>query len=165
MLTRIREIDSPAIIVQRTPTQIGFLSPAQLLEAPVAAIVPRAIWPGKPILDSGYQFGQTYYDVPTSVYTSYAITPAGDLYRHGGWIPVIVGMFLLGCVVRLLDDVLDVRANPHSIFLVLLLFPGLVKQENDWVGMLAGIPAMLLVWLFASYMTFRKRERILVGRT
>jgi hypothetical protein len=165
LLTRIREIDSPAIIVQRTPTQIGFLSPVQLLEAPVAAIVPRAIWPSKPILDSGYQFGQTYYDVPTSVYTSYAITPAGDLYRHGGWIPVIVGMFLLGCLVRLLDDVVDIRANPHSIFLVLLLFPGLVKQEDDWVGMLAGIPAMLLVWLFATYMTFRKRERILADRT
>jgi len=160
LLTRIREIDSPAIIMQRTPDEIGFLSPVQLVEAPVVTLVPRAVWPGKPILDTGYEFSQTYYDLPTTVYTSSAIPPVGDLYRHGGWIPVIVGMFLLGCAVRLLDDVVDVGGNPHSIFLFLLLFPSLVKQEDDWVGMLAGIPGMLLIWLLATYLTFRKREQL-----
>jgi hypothetical protein len=50
-------------------------------------------------------------------------------------------------------------ATPHSIFLFLLLFPSLVKQEDDWVGMLAGIPGMLLIWLFATDLTFRRRER------
>ena len=67
LLTRIREIDSPAIIMQRTPTQIGFASPAQLVEAPIATLVPRAVWPSKPILDSGYQFGQTYFELPATV--------------------------------------------------------------------------------------------------
>ena len=68
-------------------------------------------------------------------------------------------MFLLGCGVRLLDDVMDVYGSPHCIFLFLLLFPSLVKQEGDWVGTLAGIPGTLLIWLFATYLTFRKRER------
>jgi hypothetical protein len=159
LLTRLREIDNPAIIMQRTPDEVKFLSPVQLVEAPIVILVPRAVWPGKPILDTGYDFSQTYYDLPASAYTSSAITPVGDLYQHGGWIPVIVGMFLLGCGVRLLDDVMDVRGNPHSIFLFLLLFPTLVKQENDWIGMLAGTPGTLLVWLLAVYLTFRKRER------
>jgi hypothetical protein len=145
--------------MQRTPDEVKFLSPVQLVEAPIVILVPRAVWPGKPILDTGYDFSQTYYDLPASAYTSSAITPVGDLYQHGGWIPVIVGMFLLGCGVRLLDDVMDVRGNPHSIFLFLLLFPTLVKQENDWIGMLAGTPGTLLVWLLAVYLTFRKRER------
>jgi hypothetical protein len=43
LLTRIREIDSPAIITQRTPEEIGFLSPAQLVEAPIVTLVPRAV--------------------------------------------------------------------------------------------------------------------------
>ena len=72
---------------------------------------------------------------------------------------MIVGMFLLGCGVRFLDDVMDVCGNPHSVFLFLLLFPSLVKQEDDWMGTLAGIPGMLLVWLFATYLTFRRTER------
>jgi hypothetical protein len=158
--TRIREIDNPAIIVQRTPGEIGFLSPVQLVDGPLVNLVPRALWPGKPILDSGYQFSQQYYDLPSNLYTSSAITPVGDLYRHGGWIPVIVGMFFLGCGTRLFDDLMQVYNNPHSIFLFLLLFPILVKQENDWVGTLAGIPGTLLVWVFATYLTFRRKERL-----
>ena len=159
ILSRIREIDSPAIIMQRTPAEIGFVSPVQLATAPIAALVPRAVWPGKPILDPGYEFSRAYYELPTTVYTSSAITPVGDLYLHGGWIPVIVGMFLLGCGVRLFDDVMDVYGSPHCIFLFLLLFPSLVKQEDDWVGTLTGIPGALLIWLFATYLTFRRRDR------
>jgi hypothetical protein len=158
LLQRIRETDSPAIIVQRTSGQIPFGSPASLVEAPLIDIVPRAVWPGKPILDTGYQFSQQYYELPSTVYTSSAITPIGDLYRHGGWIPVIVGMALLGCVVRLLDDVIDIRANPHVIFLVLLLFPALVNGEDDWISLFASIPGILLVWLSAVALTFRPRR-------
>jgi hypothetical protein len=158
LLQRIQEIDSPAIILQRTPSQIAFSSPVQLVDAPVAALVPRAIWPSKPILDTGYQFSQDYYELPSTIYTSSSITPVGDLYRHGGWLPVMVGMLLLGSMVRLLDDVLDVRANPHAIFLVLLLFPSLVKGEQDWVTLLAGIPATVLIWVFSVRLTFCARS-------
>ena len=154
---RIREIDSPAIVMQRTPGQIPYSSPAQLIEAPLLDMVPRAVWPGKPILATGYQFSQQYYGLPASLYTASAITPVGDLYRHGGWIPVIAGMFLLGCGVRLLDDVLDVRSNPHAIFLVLLLLPTLVTGEQDWATLLASIPATLLVWLLATALAFQPR--------
>ena len=73
---------------------------------------------------------------------------------------MIAGMFLIGCGTRLLDDVMDVYDNPHCIFLFLLLFPSLVNQEDDWTETLAGIPGILLIWLFATYLTFRKRERL-----
>ena len=154
---RIREIDSPAIVIQRTPGQIAYSSPAQLIEAPLLDMVPRVVWPGKPILATGYQISQQYYGLPASLYTSSAITPVGDLYRHGGWIPVIAGMFLLGCGVRLLNDVLDVRSNPHVIFLVLLLLPTLVTGEQDWATFLASIPAILLIWLSATALAFQPR--------
>jgi hypothetical protein len=133
LLQRIREIDSPAIILQRTPAQVAFSSPAQLVEAPLADIVPRAIWSGKPILATGYRFSQEYYGLPPTLYTSSVITPVDDLYRYGGWIPVIVGMLALRCGIRMLDDVLDVRTNPHAIFLILLLLPSLVLGEQGWV--------------------------------
>jgi hypothetical protein len=158
LLQRLQEIDSPAIIIQRTPSQVAFTSPAQLVEAPLADLIPRAVWPGKPILDTGYEFNLQYYGLPSTVYTSSAITPVGDLYRHGGWGPVVLGMFVLGCGIRLLDDVLDVRRNPHAIFLVLLLFPALVNGEQDWVTLFAGMPSAVLVWLVAVALTFRPRE-------
>jgi hypothetical protein len=159
LLQRVREIDSPAIIMQRTPGQVAFSSSVQLAEMPIAEIVPRAVWPGKPIVATGYQFSQQYYGLPATLYTSSAITPVGDLYRHGGWVPVIAGMFLLGCLVRLLDDVIDVRRNPHAIFLVLLFFPTLVKGEDDWASILASVPTTAAFWLLAVSLTFRRRSR------
>jgi hypothetical protein len=156
---RIREIDSPAIIVQRTPGQIPFRSPVQLVEAPIAGMVPRAIWPGKPLAVTGYHFSQEFFGLPSTVYTATADTQIGGLYWYGGWIPVIAGMFLLGCGVRLLDHVLDVRVNPHAVFLVLLLFPSLVKSEDDWESIVASLPATLVIWLMATVITFRARRR------
>jgi hypothetical protein len=73
LLQRLQEIDSPAIILQRTPSKISFTSPAQLIEAPVADLMPRAIWHSKPIMDTGYQFNQEYYGIPSTVYTSRVI--------------------------------------------------------------------------------------------
>jgi hypothetical protein len=67
---------------------------------------------------------------------------------------MLAGMFMLGCAVRLLDDQLDVRANPHGIFLVLLVFPLLVTGENDWGSVLSSIPATAAVWLLAIVVTF-----------
>ena len=114
LLKRIREIDSPAIIMQRTPRQIAFASPVQLVEAPMAEMIPRVIWPGKPVSLAGDWFSQGYYELPSTSFTASALTPVGGLYQHGGWIPVIAGMFFLGVGVRLLDDILDARTNPHA---------------------------------------------------
>lgn len=157
---RIREIDNVAVVLQRTPAQIPFASPVQLIEQPVIGMIPRAVWPGKPILATGYQFGQIFYDLPPNVYTSTPDTMAGGLYWHGGWISVIAGMILFGAAIRLLDNALDVRANPHAIFLVLLLFPTLVGGETDWNAFLGAIPAILFVWLLSIAIIFRPRRRI-----
>jgi hypothetical protein len=153
---RIREIDSPAIIIQRTPSQIPYSSTAQLAIAPAVDLIPRALWPGKPILATGYEFSQQYFGLPPDIYTSSAITPEGDLYRHGGWPPVIVGMFALGCGIRVLDTLLDVRTSAHSVFLVIMLFPQLVNAEDDWISLLAGIPGWIILWIVVVRLSFRR---------
>jgi hypothetical protein len=154
---RIREIDNPAIIVQRTPGQVSSLSPLQLVEEPIAGLVPRAIWPSKPIFVTGTQVTVDFYELAPG--TSSTDTLIGGLYWHGGWIPVVVAMLLFGCGIRLLDDVLDVRANPHALFLVLLLFPSLVSGEQDWLSILSSIPATIFVWIVAIYITFGSQQR------
>ena len=73
---------------------------------------------------------------------------------------MIAGMFLLGCIVRLFDDVLDVRTNPHAIFLVILLFPDLVKDEGGWVSTITDIPVAIFIWLICLLLTFRLRKAV-----
>jgi len=143
---RMRETGAPAIVMQRTPSQIPYASPVLLATGPAAALIPRVVWPGKPVLATGYQFSEEYYGTGPGLYSSAAVTPLADLYRHGGWVPAVAGMFLLGAAVRVLDDVMDARRSPHAMLLVLLLFPGVVKGETDWATLIAGIPAMLVTW-------------------
>jgi hypothetical protein len=154
---RVRTIDTPAMIMQRTPSEIPYASPADLLIAPVVDLIPRILWPGKPILTPGYQISQEYFDLPATAYTSSDVTPEGDLFRHGGWLPLIVGMFLLGCVIRIVDEVADLRRGVHGAFLIILLFPGIVEAGTDCATLLAGIPGMILLWLAVVSLSFTRR--------
>ena len=90
--------------MQRTPSEIPYRNPADLIIAPGVDLIPRIVWPGKPILATGYQMSQEYFQLPPQIYTASTISPQGDLYRHGGWIPLIIGSFLGGCGIRILDD-------------------------------------------------------------
>ena len=157
LLQRVQEIDNSAVILQLSPGQVPYVSPAELMEIPLTGFVPRAVWHNKPLQLAMYQVSQEYYGQPATVYTAAGITPVGDLYRHGGWIPVITGMLFLGCAIRLLDDVLDIRRNPQIIFLLVLLYPTVVVAESGWIAIFSGIPLTVMTWLFAVAITFRRQ--------
>jgi hypothetical protein len=157
LAVRIRTIDSPAIIMQRTPGEIPYANPADLLIAPVVDLIPRIVWAGKPLQTPGYQISQEYYNLPPTVYTSSDVTPEGDLFRRGGWFPLIIGMFLIGCVIRIIDEVADLRRGVHGAFLIILLFPGVVQAGTDCASLLAGIPGQVVLWLVVVALCFTRR--------
>jgi hypothetical protein len=154
---RLALLSSPAIIMQRTPGEIGFTgTPAEMAEAPFLGIIPRAIWSDKPRDLTGYQFYPEYFGTP-SRYSWEAITLVGSLYQYGGWMPVLGGMLLFGCLLRLVDDAADIRDNPHAIFFILLLFPIIVEGQTSWLTTISAIPENVLFFLFAVCITFRPR--------
>ena len=59
---------------------------------------------------------------------------------------------------RVLDDVLDVRRDPHAALLVLLLWPDLATPEGSFTTMLAVLPGLILTWLVVTAATFRRLE-------
>lgn len=158
MLGRGLYIADVAIIMQRTPGQIPYLPTAQMITGVGGALIPRALWPGKPIFDPGYEFGQEYFEFSSTEYTSTAVTPMGDLYRYGGWIPVLAGMLFIGLLFRIIDDIIDVRNNPHTIFIPLLTFQALVMAEQDWISTLVAALLFLPFWWLAVSIGFRRRS-------
>ena len=100
-LTRVGDV---AVIVQKTPSQVPYRSATDLLSGPFLGLVPRSVWDEKPVLNAGYQMSSVYYGLPTSVHTSSALTPYGDLWRHGGLPIVVAGMLLTGVFIRTVDD-------------------------------------------------------------
>lgn len=141
---RESRISDVAIIVQRTPDQIPFQSGSAIVEAPILGVVPRIIWPTKPILTEGLQFSHLYYDIPAQVETSSAITPYGDLYIHGGYVTLVLGCLVLGFFISLLDVAGAALRDPRWVFVTLALFTVVMKQEMDYVNMVSTIPFALL---------------------
>lgn len=149
---RLSDISGPALVIQETPSQIPYASPAQIPETLAASLVPRVLWPGKPLGDPGLEFTREYYG--SDILTASAITPQGDLYRYGGWVTVVAGMAALGWLVRNLDDALDVR-TPQAALALLLLWPVLASPEDSYTGMLAVLPGLILTWIVVTAAAFR----------
>lgn len=152
---RLREIDNIAIIYQRTPSEIPYRGVGQLIIGPATAFIPRILWPGKPLILTGYNFSQQYYQLPSNVITSSAITPEGDLFRYAGIPAVIVGMLLFGALARLVDRELHpVNDLRYALFFV-PLFAALLNIETGIVAMVAGLPISIVAAMLAGKIAFK----------
>jgi len=158
---RLSRIGDVSIIAEKTPSTIPYKSSMELLSGPILGLIPRSIWPGKPVLDAGYQTNTEYYGAAASIHSSAAVTPYGDLYRRGGIVVVIVGMAVLGMFVRAVDDRegASPRLDPRLMFLPMLLFATLVKQEMDYLGLSATIVSVVLSAAFGARLASRRAQR------
>jgi len=89
------------IILHTTPNIIPYWGVDRLLMIP-AYVVPRALWPSKPILSLGVDFNIRYLGAPPTTNSSAAFTLFGDLYLSAGWPAVFVGMAIFGLIAALL---------------------------------------------------------------
>lgn len=96
---RFRYIDHVALINARTPSLYAYGDGTRYLYLPLLVAVPRALWNGKPVLDDGIRFSETYWEIPPLSRTSTPLTQIGDLLRNFGLIGVVIGMALWGGVV------------------------------------------------------------------
>lgn len=62
-------------------------------------MIPRVIWPDKPVVSDARRYSDLYFDYGGS---SYALTPIGDLLRNYGIVGIPIGMFILGLVLRVI---------------------------------------------------------------
>lgn len=164
-LVRWSRIGDVSVIVTQTPSRVPFLSPVELLTGPFLGFIPRSIWPSKPILDAGYQVNQIYYGRPSTIYSSAAVPVYADLYRHGGFPVLVVGMLFLGFFVRMIDSRTSTsgEVDLRLMFLPMLLFTSLVKQEVGYLALTASLLSILLTSAVAarlvSHRSNAQRER------
>lgn len=146
---RIRMVDNMLVIIDQTPDTHAFRSPGDLVAAPFTGLVPRAVWPDKPLRLSGADFYHDYYRGQGN--SSSAITFQGSLYMHGGGGIVVIGMVLLGAVVRRIDDSVarSLTIDPSVALLPLILFIPVAKQELEVTTLLASVPIYFLTYVIA----------------
>ena len=96
-MKRLTIVSSVAAILCDTGRRVDYRYGDTLILAPIGLLIPRFIWPDKPSISIGREFGDVFrlknsLDVETEISPSIV----GDFYWNFGVPGVVVGMFLFG---------------------------------------------------------------------
>jgi hypothetical protein len=81
----------------------------ETITAAFVALIPRILWPGKPIVAGSGDLVARYTGLQFSEGTSVGIGQVMELYINFGTAGIIVGFTLIGIIVRLLDTIAAVK--------------------------------------------------------
>lgn len=126
-----------------------------LVTSPVAAILPRTLWPSKP---SGSEFGNWVYTEvlgrnPTST-TRVGMGPVGYLYLAGGELVIVLAFLVLGVAHRVIwTAFFERRAGGLLIFLGLI--PSVVFLSSVFYDFVINGFRTFLILLVIQYVVFK----------
>ena len=156
-LERISNIAQLTSIVNLT-VQNGFYKGRA--SAPlVAAVIPRALWPDKPIVQLGAWFaleiGGATRGESGVVNNSINMTIPGELYLDFGWFAVIIGGLLFGGLIALFWNTSRFNDSPYNL-------TGCLWGGYLMLYALSGIGAdlQIVISLFSTYLVFYIIKRI-----
>lgn len=122
---------------------------------PALIVVPRAVWPDKPVADTGYWFSVQVWGEDPRARNSIAITWPGLLHLQFGLPSVLLGMFLVGILLRLLYERYGRPRSNYSLFFYVMLLSTLLRIDDDLSWLLAGaVRTFAILWLI-SLVAFR----------
>jgi len=133
-----------AHVVAKSPAEVPFWG-GDTYKPLLTAMIPRAVWPGKPLEATGGLFGKRY-DLfePTSV-TSLNLPWHIETYVNFGSIGVVIGMALIGAFLAVVDKLLNApgrREIEMGIGLGILM--PLTFQDSNFSVMVGTLPQFVL---------------------
>jgi hypothetical protein len=89
-------IDALALIVRYTPENRPYGLGQSYLQAPAQILIPREIWPNKPVFSPTLEFERDYMGAPEDFFGFTAQHFISDLYQNFHFFGVLGGLFLYG---------------------------------------------------------------------
>jgi hypothetical protein len=142
---------STGLVVALTPSVFPFEGLQQFVMLPTK-IVPRALWPDKPILSRGEWFSTNYRGLEEDS-TSSAMTMFGEGYLFYGWTGVCLGMMLVGGVLAVLYRAFN-RVSFLPVYLALL--PTMLEIEPELSSYLTTLVQRSIVFIVVFYLFSRR---------
>jgi hypothetical protein len=167
--TRLRSIDNVALILDRTPGSYPFEGREKYLLLPLLPIVPRSLWPEKPILNDSALFSQSYWEIPEFISTSTPLTQIGGLYRAFGLAGAILGMLLWGMVISAIYAFFRRFQSPRlELVYIWALIRVVTYVESDLpalatTGFQTLVTAYMVAWLLLPGRDSPAGYRTLIG--
>jgi hypothetical protein len=127
---RMRQIENVAVVLRDTPRPFPHTNGRALPEAVVIALVPRVLWPDKPILDAATTFPQLYLGQAADSRSGTGPSHFGDLYRNFGLVGVLLGMGVLGAVFAALGRLAD-RGGLRTLLILAFTLTVLTRIEDS----------------------------------
>ena len=126
-----------------------------LVTSPVAAIIPRALWPGKPSsADVGNWLYQEVAGGSTESATQYGVGPIGFLYLAGGVWVIVIGFLLLGVAQRVMWSAFFQR-QAGGLLVFLGLIPSVVIVSSVFYDFIINGFRTFLLLLVIQYVVFK----------
>lgn len=119
---RLHGLDSLSLVVHNVPGSVPYTHFSELLLVPVA-VIPRAIWVGKPLINMGLRFNHMF--VPSADPSrAIAVTMPGMFFWDAGLLGVLFGMLFVGALWRVFYEYF-VRPDQNLIgaFVTTMIFP------------------------------------------
>ncbi|HKQ63015.1 MAG TPA: hypothetical protein VJS92_17115 [Candidatus Polarisedimenticolaceae bacterium] len=152
---RVAMINSLAATIRDVGRWVPYANGETLFEPILTYLIPRLIWPDKPLFRMGRDFGETFRLVAVEDRkTNIEVTVEGELYWNFGLGGIVVGMLVWGCAMRLLyrkfgaGDSFDPvrRAVFIAVMLEMIWFGAGIAAQTAAIGrMLVGLAAY--TWL------------------
>ncbi len=131
-------------VVSKSPAEVPFWG-GETYKPLFTAMIPRAIWPDKPLEITGGRFGKRYDLLEPTSLTSLNLPWHIELYANFGSLGVVIGMALIGAFLALLDKLLNApgrRELEMGIGLGILI--PLTFQDSNFSLMVGTLPQFVL---------------------
>lgn len=123
-----------------------------LFASPLIALVPRALWPDKPIQSLGNWFTRKVWG--WDIESSTAMTPFGFLYFAGGIPFIIFFLFIVGIMQESLVKFMKLGSGGAIIFIGLLT--SVVVIDSNVSGIFISWLRLFPILLFLQYFVFKR---------
>ncbi len=152
MVDRDAGVDALALVMKYTPHPFPYKFGSDWLQIPLT-FIPRQIWKDKPLSVPAADFETTYMGEPSDFNGFSSIHVISDLYGNFSLPGILLGMFLIGAVLRFVYLFCSPsRENSLGVFLYTALFPELIHSfEGDVPYALIGLLRLALLAAGAAF--------------
>jgi len=133
-----------AHVVKKSPAEVPYWG-GQTYKPLVTAMIPRAVWPDKPLEVTGGLFGKRYELLEPTSRTSLNLPWHIETYVNFGSLGVVIGMALIGAFLAVLDKLLNAPGRRElEIGLGLGILIPLTFQDSNFSLMVGTLPQFVL---------------------
>jgi hypothetical protein len=135
MMNRQAGVDGLAVVMKYTGDPVPFGLGKTFITVPLLSLIPRFVWPGKPIYKSTREFEHEYLGMPSAYNGFTSEQMIADFWGNFHIVGVVVGLFLVGTALRVLFLYLaPSKYNGVGVFFYAALLPELIHELEASFG-------------------------------